>query len=626
LSFLHPEFLYFMLVPLFIFFGLLLTKKESQMHFFSEEVIAKLRVGSSGLSMKVRNILFLFIGFFMIVALAEPVINNGVIKVQAKSADIMIAFDISDSMLARDVYPNRLELAKQKAIELLKLAPNERIGVVAFAKNSYLVSPMSFDHGAVNFLLHQLDTTNITEKGTNFLSMLEVVDKSIKNDKKYLLIISDGGDKDSFKDEIAFAKEKNITIFVLGVGTKKGSPIKKKDGSFIKYKGEIIISKLNDNISELATATGGVYIQNVKSDKDIKTMLKEMESKSKKKELKSEEVHRYIALFYYPLGLALFLLLIATSSFRKSSNASVLAVILFLFVVPHAKAGAFDFMKLDDAKKAYNSGEYEKSAKLYEEYAKKSGNSKAYYDEGNAFYKLKQYNKAIKSYKSAKFQDKVLKAKKLANIGNAYAKQLKQKDLKQAIKSYEESLKLKEDKDVRENLQEVKKLLKKQQQKSKNNKNNKKKKDKNKENQNKENQNKDGKSKKSNNKDNKNKDAKSKKSKKKDNKNKDSKSKKSSKKDDKNKKENKSSKSDNNKKDKKSDKNSKKSQGDKKKKQDLKKLDKNLQNQKLSCSKEKMSEKEEAKWLKQLNLQKNTYLYRLNNQKPKEENNDEKPW
>jgi len=597
LSFLHTEFLYFMLPPLFVLFALLLTQKESHSHFFTKEVMDKLRVGSAGLNMRARNVLFLFVGFFMIVALAKPVINDGVIKVQAKSADIMIAFDISDSMLAKDVYPNRLELAKQKAIELLKLAPNERIGVVAFAKNSYLVSPMSFDHGAVNFLLHQLDTTNITEKGTNFLSMLEVVDRSIKNDKKYLLIISDGGDKDSFKDEIAFAKEKHITVFVLGVGTKQGSPIKKKDGSFVKYRDKIIISKLNDKISELATATGGVYIQNVKSDKDIKTMLKEIESKSKKKELKSEDVHRYIALFYYPLGLALFLLLIATSSFSRASRGGTMLVVgLLMFVTPHAKAGMLDFMKLDEAKKAYELGEYEKSAKLYDEYAKSSGNAQAYYNAGNAFYKLKQYKKAIKSYKKATFKDKGFEARNLANIGNAYAKQLKQKELKQAIKSYEKSLKLKEDKDVRENLQEVKKLLKKQQQKSKKKKKKDNKSDKNKNNK---------------------KDNKDKKSDKKSKGDKSKKSNKSDKKDNKNKKNNQS---------KKHDENSKKLQGDKKKKEDLKKLDKGQQKKQMTFSKEKMSDKEEAKWLKQLNLQKNTYLYRLNNQKPKEENDDEKPW
>ena len=239
----HPEFLYFMLPPLFILFGLLLTQKEAQETFFSPEVIQRLRVSANTLTMKARNALFMLIGFLIIIALADPVIKEGKVDIKAKSADIMIALDISDSMLATDVYPNRLELAKQKALEFLKLAPNERIGVIAFAKNSYLVSPLSFDHEAVAFLLSKLDTTSITEQGTDFLSMLEVAARSIKNEKKkYILLFSDGGDKEDFSAEIAYAKEHNIVVFIIGIGTKKGAPIKAKNGEFIKQNGKIILT------------------------------------------------------------------------------------------------------------------------------------------------------------------------------------------------------------------------------------------------------------------------------------------------------------------------------------------------------------------------------------------------
>jgi len=285
MSFLHPEFLYYMLPLIFILFGLLLTQKEAHATFFSDEVMQKLRVSSNTLTLKARNALFFLIAVLMTIALAGPVIKDGKIEVTAKSADIMIALDISDSMLAEDVYPSRLQLAKQKALELLRLAPNERIGVIAFAKNSYLVSPLSFDHDAVAFLLKKLDTNAITEQGTDFMAMLEVVDKSIKKDvKKYLLILTDGGDKKDFANEIAFAKEKGITIFVLGIGTPQGAPIKLENGEFIKQNGKIIVSKLNEKIADLAKKSGGVYIESVNSNADVKAMLKEIEQNSKKKE------------------------------------------------------------------------------------------------------------------------------------------------------------------------------------------------------------------------------------------------------------------------------------------------------------------------------------------------------
>jgi len=407
MSFLHPEFLYYMLPLIFILFGLLLTQKEAHATFFSSEVMQKLRVSSNTLTLKARNALFFLIAVLMTIALAGPVIKDGKIEVTAKSADIMIALDISDSMLAEDVYPNRLKLAKQKALQLLQLAPNERIGVIAFAKNSYLVSPLSFDHEAVAFLLKKLDTNSITEQGTDFMSMLQVVDKSIKKDsKKYLLLLTDGGDKKDFSKEIAFAKEKGIAVFVLGIGTPQGAPIKLENGEFIKQNGKIIVSKLNEKIAELAIKTGGVYIQGVNSDADVKAMLREIERHSKKKELKSEQIEKYIPLFYYPLGLALLLLLIATSSMSKRVKVEVpglFIVGLLLFNSSASHAGLLDFIHLDEAKKAYEQKNYEKSAKIYDEYAKHANHNESYYNAGNALYKAEKYKEAINNYENGSF-------------------------------------------------------------------------------------------------------------------------------------------------------------------------------------------------------------------------------
>ena len=416
MSFLHPEFLYYLLPPLFILFGLLLTQKESEAHFFSKEVMDKLRVSANTLTTRARNALFFLMGFFIIVALGEPVIDDGKVLVKAKSSDIMIAFDISDSMLAQDVYPNRLDLAKQKALTLLKHSTNQRVGLMAFAKNSYLVSPLSFDAKAVSFLLTQLDTTSITEKGTDFFSILESFALSSKTKtQKYLLILSDGGDAKDFSDEISFAKENNIVVFVLAIGTSKGAPIKLKNGNFIKHKGKILVSRLNENIADLAVKTGGVYIQSTTSNSDILAMLKEIKSTSNTKELKSEEIHKYIPLFYYPLAMALLLLLIATSSMSrvfKNSSASVLFLSVLVLASIDAKAGVLDFMQLREAKVAYEKGDYKKSASIYELYGEKNKNGESHFNAGNSLYKQKKYKEAIKSYEKATFDTKDNRAKK----------------------------------------------------------------------------------------------------------------------------------------------------------------------------------------------------------------------
>lgn len=577
MTFLHPEFLYYMLPPLFILFGLLLTQKEAHAHFFSQEVMEKLRVNANTLTLKARNALFFLMAFFMIIALAQPVIKDGKVEIKAKSADIMIALDISDSMLATDVYPNRLESAKEKVLTLLEDAPNERIGIVAFAKNSYLVSPLSFDTASVAFLLRGLDTSSITEQGTDFLSMLEVVSKTQKSqEKKIVLILSDGGDKDDFKEEIELAKKHGITVFVLGVATKQGAPIKLHDGTFIKHNGEIIISKLNEKIADLATKTLGVYIENTTSSNDIKTMLREIMSKSEEKELRSQEIEKNRPLFYYPLGMALLILLIATSSFHKKSRAATPSIfILFslLFSNQHVEAGILDFMDLKKAKEAYENGDYENSAKLYESYANESKNGEGYYNAANGYYKQKKYKEAIESYKKATFEDGEKRAKNFSNLGNAYAKD---SDLQKAIESYEESLKIKEDKETRENLQEVEKLLKKQEQEP------------------------DKKS---------NQDEKKKEPKDSDQNKSDKNREKNSDKEDKNKSQD----------GKKSDK-----QSDKEKKSDE---TKNSSSQTKGLNKENiMSDVEEQKWMEQLNMNSKSYMYKINDKESKSINKDEKPW
>ena len=458
MTFLHPEFLYYMLPTLFILFGLLLTQKEQFAEFFSQDVMQRLRASTNSLTLKARNALFFLVGLLVIIALAQPAIKEGLVEVKAKSADIMIAIDISDSMLAQDIYPNRLEAAKSKVLTLLDEAPNERIGIVAFAKNSYLLSPLSFDTAAVAFLLRGLDTSSITEKGTDLLSVLDVASKAQKEkDKKYLLILSDGGDKDDFSEEIKAAKKANITVFVLGIATQKGSPIKLAEGTLVKHKGEIIISKLNEKISELATKTGGVYIRSTTSSEDIKRMFKEITNISDEKELKSEEIQKHKPLFYYPLAAALFILLIATSSLGAiKKTASVFVLFFALFNASQAEALIFDFMDIKEAKEAYERGDYTEAAKLYSEHAQNSQNPQSYYNAANAYYKDEKYKEAIESYEKAAFEEDELKAKSLSNLGNAYAKS---GDLQKAMESYESSLEIMEDKETRENLEEVKKLI-----------------------------------------------------------------------------------------------------------------------------------------------------------------------
>jgi Ca-activated chloride channel family protein len=651
MTFVHPEFLYLMLPALAILFFFLISGEESHNKFFSKEVLEKLQVSSNTLTMKARNAIFFIIFVLMIVALAQPVIEDGKVKVKAKSSDIMIALDISDSMLAQDVYPTRLDAAKKKVLDLLKASPQERIGVMAFAKDAYLVSPLSFDHRAVRFLLKQLNTNSITEKGTDFLRLLSSAKGALQeNENRYLLILSDGADKKDFSKEIALAKKEGIKVFILGIGTAKGAPIKLKDGSFIKQNGKIIISRLNSAIKELALKTGGAYVESVTSSADIKAMLKEIQNKTKRRELKEEEVMQYIALFYYPLGVAMFLLLIATSSMSKREKVVVPHIFVLIFFSLHVsdvEAGIMDFQLLDRAKSSYESGDFNTSSRFYRDYLHEHPTPEAQYDFANANYKKGDYKAAAAGYEQIHTDDKDFEFKTLHNLGNAYAKMGDDKSLQKAIEAYEKALKIQEQKPTRENLEAVKKALQKrkeQQQKQKNDKqcdnpkdsNNKDKNQKNDKNSSKEN--KESKSDKNQDKSDQ-KDKKDQQQKDQNQKNKDQ-NKNDQNQKDQNKKNSDKSK-DGEKKDKKQDsqdqkskqqKEQEKKQKERSAQQNRDKKDKQQKDQMRATGgakedPERMSDREAQKWMKLLSDKPVGHLYQINaNQSPKERDENEKPW
>ncbi len=633
MTFLHPEFLYLMLPALAVLFFFLISGEEEHYKFFSQEVLEKLQVNSHTLTMRARNGLFFVMFVLIIIALAQPSIENGKVKVKAKSADIMIALDISDSMLAEDVYPTRLDAAKKKVLDLLSASPQERIGVMAFAKDAYLVSPLSFDHRAVRFLLKQLNTDSITEKGTDFLRLLSSAKGALQeNDNRYLLILTDGADKSDFSEEIALAKEQDIHVFILAVGTPQGAPIKLKDGSFIKQNGNIIVSKLNRAIKELALQTGGAYVESVTSSADIKAMLKEIQEKTKRRELKEEEIVQYIALFYYPLGLALFIFLIATSSMSKREKVIVPHIVVFILLGLHVsdvKAGIMDFKLLDKAKMSYESGDFNTSSKLYSKYLSSHNNTQTQYNLANANYKKGNYKAAAVGYEKIHTEDKNLQFKALHNLGNSYAKQGDMESLKKAVSAYEKALKLKDDKDTKENLEAVKKAIEKQKQQQKQQQKNDKKCD------NPKDSDKDNKQKKDSDKqkDKNSKDKDSDKQKDKDSdKQKDKDSDKQKDKNQKNKKES----QDNAQKDKQK---QDKEQKDRQKEQEKKEQEKAAQKDKAKKDKEEksatatqadknlMSEREAKKWLKMLNDKPVGHLYQLKGEKSnKERDENEKPW
>ncbi|MDC0933171.1 tetratricopeptide repeat protein [Arcobacteraceae bacterium] len=476
MEFLNPNVLYLMLMPLLLLFILIITSKSSIQKHFSKEVLEKLRVGTPYLSKKSRNIMFFLILILFIIALSRPVINKKEQKVQQSLIPIVIALDVSTSMLSEDIYPNRISLAKKKLQKIIEISQNSTIGVVLFAKDSFILSPVTEDFISLKFIVDNLNTDLDFVNGSNIFSTLEATKYMLADYKvKNLIVLSDGGNNNDYEDELEFLKKNDIVLYSIGLATKEGAPIP-KDGSYLtNTDGNIVRVKLNESIKNLSLKSGGGYIDFTLDDSDVRAIINRLNIQSKKEELNIQKVKVYTELFYYPLALGLFLLLISFSSFptfkRKTSISNIFVIGLifsFVFHPTNTFAYTFNFENIENAKKAYNNKEYEKASNTYRTV---STNNESLYNLGNSLYKEGKYKEAIEVYDKVITTDKELEAKKLHNLGNSY---VNINDLEKAQEFYEKSLEIKKDKETKENLEMVKKELEKKKKQDKNNKDDKK--------------------------------------------------------------------------------------------------------------------------------------------------------
>ncbi len=457
--FLKPEYLIFMAIPLLVLFYFIVTGKSRVETIFDEKTLQKLTIDNDSLGRIGRNMMLFAALFSMIVALARPALPKAEIEAASKSIDILVALDISKSMLADDLYPNRLEFAKRKIFELLDKFDEANAAIIAFGNDGFLVSPLTEDKNSLKYLIKNLDTNSLTTDGTNIMIAISKADEFLKkDDKKILIIFSDGGDKEEFSDEIMTAKEHNIYVYIYATATNNGAAITYL-GEKIKDKNEnIVITKLNPNIPKLALQSGGAYIKGGYKDDSIDQIIKDIKEKFALKDGKSKIIKEYKELFYYPLFSALLFMLFAFSSLPKRSTTFTVGILLFNFWGIDLKAGIFDFIEIEEGFKLYRNENYKEARKHFEKVAASKKDAPSYYDLANSYYKNREYKKALDTYLKAESTDKNIIYKTLFNIGNTY---FKLKKYKKALLSYQKAKKIKNEPDLLYNIELTKKYLKK---------------------------------------------------------------------------------------------------------------------------------------------------------------------
>ncbi len=212
-------------------------------------------IGEDIIYVKVLKLFSITIFFIMlVVALARPKFGERNVEIKKVGVDIVVALDISKSMLANDVKPTRIEYSKIVIDHILTKTSDARIGLMVFAGGAYVLSPITDDRDALNMFLDDIDLNMVTSGGTNFLNMAQKAEEMLLDvsKSKTVIVISDGEDhSDDFSSVTSLLKEKKIMAVTIGIGSKEGSPISEKDRygnvKYVKDRDDnIVYTKLED--------------------------------------------------------------------------------------------------------------------------------------------------------------------------------------------------------------------------------------------------------------------------------------------------------------------------------------------------------------------------------------------
>lgn len=418
---------------------------------------------------------------FALANLRKP---GAVEKVKRSGIDIMIALDVSKSMLADDVKPNRLERARQSMAKLIDKLSNDRIGIVLFAGRAYLQMPLTSDHGAAKMYLAAANTDVVPTQGTVIADALNMCYSSFNpKEKKYkaVVLISDGEDHDDGAIKIASQMANDgILINTVGIGSPQGAGFMdeltnqpKKD-----INGNTVITRLNEEVLKTIAARGGGTYQRFTGTDELVNGLETQLSGMEQRTITEDSQVNYINFFPWFLAAALVLLLIdfflsetkKTTGLKKpvlnKATAAALLFVGFHFLVPPAAFAQKEKALIKTGNDAYANREYEKAATNYSQAMEKNpGNPVASYNLGNALFKNSKTGDAVAAYDKAlaNAPSAADKAKAYYNKGVALQNN---KQLPECIEAYKNALKLDpQDEDARQNLQKALQQQKQQQEK-----------------------------------------------------------------------------------------------------------------------------------------------------------------
>lgn len=451
--FLYPYFLTLFALPLLIWILLAHTQRAN---LFTQEVRQRLSTANDTARYTSNRYTWLICFALIVIALARPVWLKEMNKEGQKleMSFLAISLDISKSMLASDITPNRLEFSKRAIADLFQKMPDFKIALNAFSRDVFMVSPFTDDKETLKFLLENLNQESMTSEGSSIEAVMLGAEKMyapFNREIKDVLIVTDGADGLGVKEAIQKALQNHLRVHLLLVGTKEGVTLKESSGKPVyDSKGHEVLTKRADELQELSHATGGVYVVTSGSLSDLGWLSEQIRLKAQKEESELMQKRYAEELFYYPLGMAILLIFFMLNALEfKHLKHITLPLMLLLCFPQNLHCEIFDFWSIIKAEALYTKREHQEALAYFQKVDTSKKSDISQYNLANSYYRNKDFAKAAQLYADINSTNETLNYERLHNLGNAYAKLGRTKD---AIATYEKALKIKEDPATRFNL------------------------------------------------------------------------------------------------------------------------------------------------------------------------------
>lgn len=495
-----PIYLYaLVLIPLLAVIRLWMVSRQKKRlrKFGDRDLVRQLMPDVSRFRPLVKFVLLLTALALIILMIARPQFGTKINREKRTGIETIIAMDISNSMLAEDVTPSRLDRSKMMVENLVDHFTNDKIGLIVFAGDAFIQLPITSDYVSAKMFLSSITPSMIAIQGTDIAKAITMSTNSFTQQEgvgKAIIVITDGEDHEGGALEAAKeAQNKGMRVYVLGVGSPKGAPIPTGNGDYMKDNmGQTVMTGLNEEMCrQIAQAGGGAYIH-VENNSNAQDQLDHELDKLAKKEIESTIYSDYDEQFQAVCIIVLLLLIIEVcildiknpmlknvSLFKRNKKAVV--AVLFLLVATGVQAQG-DRLLVRQGNKQFRAGNYAEAEVSYRKAVEKNPrNAQAHYNLGNALLGQRKDSAAVVQFENAAKQETnaMRKAQSYHNIGVICQGQ---KQYAQAIEAYKEALRNNPtDDETRYNLELCKRQQQQQQnqqnQQNKDNKDNKDKKD-----------------------------------------------------------------------------------------------------------------------------------------------------